>query len=128
MVKVAAVLVLVGLFAQVGYTQSSSATFLNGRTWNTMSDEVKTWYLLGFKDGLGLSQTIEKFWGSNLNVNDFKKELDKVYNEGENVEVPIWMAVRYVSVKLDGTHTASFLDAFLIDLRKVARATGTTPK
>jgi hypothetical protein len=91
-----------------------------------MNDDVKTWYLIGFKDGLGFSQIIQKYWGP-FTVNDYKKEFNKLYDEGENVEIPIWLAFRYISLKLEGTHKAEYLEDFLIGLRKSAKP-GTVPQ
>jgi hypothetical protein len=120
MLKAVVASILFTFCAQTASAQSKPTTFATGRTWNVLTDEIKTWYLIGFKDGLGFSQTIEKYWGT-FSVNDYKKELDKVYNEGENVEIPIWLAFRYVSLKLEGTHKTDYLENFLMTLRQAPK-------
>jgi hypothetical protein len=82
-----------------------------------MTQDDKRFYLIGFRDALGFSGTIKQYWG-NYSADDYRRELNKVYNETENLEIPIWLMFRYVSLKLEGTHKTEFLEDFLMGLRE----------
>ncbi|MGO9231268.1 MAG: hypothetical protein ACLQKA_18930 [Bryobacteraceae bacterium] len=128
MLKIAATLILASFCGQVGFTQPAPSTgFADGRTWNIMSDETKSWYLIGFRDAMGFSGTVKQYWGD-FTALEYKKELDKLYGEGENLQIPVWMAFRYVSLKLGGTNKRDFLEQFLIDLRATAKKNVVMPK
>jgi hypothetical protein len=50
-------------------------------------------------------------------VGDYKKEIDTLYREGQNLHLPILMAIEYCTKKLNGDLTKDALEQILIDLR-----------
>jgi len=102
----------------------------NGRYWRDTPHIAKLLYLTGITHGLQIaliraamdSKCSEKL-GSIVDappgaiIDDYEKELDKLYSESENLQINIMMAWTYVDLKLKGTLTKEYLEKMLIGLR-----------
>ena len=117
----AIILTLTLLFCAVLFAQDLEQTdgAPNGRLWNSWPQPVKTFYLVGIRDGLVIADGMGKEWPTGFVIGDYLKELNKLYGEGENVKIPIWTAFRYVSLKLRGNLQKDKLESVLIQLRQV---------
>jgi len=99
---------------------------INGRFWNSSSKDGKMMYVSGALDGIRITQQsngLPDRFPKHSTVGDYIKEVDKLYNEGENVKIPvIWAIGYYVTLKLKGEIKSSELEGTLIALRKQASA------
>jgi hypothetical protein len=59
------------------------------------------------------------WWAKGFVVGDYQKEIDKLYNEGENVNIPIIWIFRYSTNKLRGDVPKANLEKALMNLRPV---------
>ena len=110
---------------------TETALMSNGRGWNDWSETAKVFYVAAYRDTLiylaiGLpgaaDDTVKHFdahWAKNAIVGDYVKELDVLYKDGENVRLPIPVAIRYCTMKLEGELPKNVLDSMLITLRKI---------
>ena len=76
-------------------------------------------YIAGIRDGLMTAEKTD-LWPNGFAVDDFTKELNKLYSEGENVNIPMSWAFTYVNIKLRGQTSASELEKTLMTYRKQA--------
>ena len=98
--------------------------------WLMMTDAMKNGYLSGYLDLLTYSSmhkrdlaSSNKFhtdhWARNAIVSDYVKELDGLYQDGENVPMPIPVAMEYCTLKLNGGLTKAQLEQALIRIRQL---------
>jgi hypothetical protein len=125
---------LTGLaFAWLAYGQEqldSTGQMSNGRAWNAFASDMKIFYVSGLHDAMVMTVRREgplklkelNLWTEGFNVGDYVKELDTLYRGGENVRIPIPMALAYCSKKLEGTSTKEELEQTLIAVRKLVSA------
>ena len=105
----------------------------NGRFWRDTPHIAKMMYLTGIGHGLEIavaraatdSKCSEKLGSiadapAGAIIDDYEKELDKLYGESENLQINILMAWTYMDLKLKGTKTKEYLEKMLIDLRQSA--------
>jgi len=98
-----------------------SGSLINGRFWNASAKNEKAMYVTGSIDGIRIAQQGKPL--ATASVGDRMKELDKLYNEGENLNIPvIWAIAYYVEIKLKGETPSAVLENSLIALRKQAAA------
>jgi hypothetical protein len=119
------------LWGQASVDNSFTAGMLNGRGWQTLPTTIKQMYIAGIRDGMTLmtselttgseaaTNVVNEIWFKGFSGPDYLKELDKLYADGENVRIPVAMAISYCSVKLHGQTTKVELEARLMRIRKV---------
>jgi hypothetical protein len=92
---------------------------LNGRFWIAATNEEKTVYVAGVVDALNLVRQHARM-ADNFTSGDYIKELDKIYNDTENINIPLIWIFDYCTTKLKGETTKTALESNLIALRKLA--------
>ena len=92
-------------------------SFVNGRYWLKLSDSNKTFYLLGFMDGVWL---VTRFLSkkakniiipeivSHLKVEEVNKLIDAFYEDTYNLNIPIFQAYNLVMIKANGATPEEF--------------------
>ena len=127
------VLVLLALSA-TGFGQNpmlDDMKVFNGRFWRSMPHTEKVMYLIGVEHGIKLgimksaangkcAEALGLVEGSGATIDDYEKEFDKLYGEGENLQINTMMAWTYLDMKLRGNHTKDYLENKLIELRQLA--------
>jgi len=93
-----------------------------------MSETTKLFYLQGVKDGLMIAEysqpadiresVVKQVQANGFNPGDYLKELDKLFAERENLNIPLPLAYQYITTKLRGSSTRQELEQMLIELRK----------
>ena len=91
----------------------------NGRWWNASTEGSKTFYLVGLRDGLLLTQKINQFWASGFIIGAYMKELTKLYDATENVRIPIYFVFGAVTRKLKGELSREQFETRLANLREL---------
>lgn len=108
-----------------------------GRFWQLLPDMAKLMYVQGAKDGIVLASAVDLTLGSKILrqldaqgffPGDYVKELDMLYQDRENLPIPLPFAYQYCAQKLKGELTKQQLEEQLMQLRKMtARAGGQRP-
>jgi hypothetical protein len=92
----------------------------NGRFWNVAAESGQTYYLLGVRDAESLAGANGDWWAKGFTIGDYRKEIDKLYSETENINIPIIWAFRYCTNKLRGEVSRANLEVALRNLRQMA--------
>ena len=74
-------------------------------------------------DTASLPDVKEKWWTDGFTFGDYKKEVDNVYKDAENVNIPIIWTLQYCAAKLKPDARKANLEQLLINLRKIANDT-----
>jgi hypothetical protein len=95
--------------------QTTPDGFRNGRYWNTLDDNLRTFYLVGYFEGFGkalrefLTPTtkervlaIEASNVPGVGHGEILTAVSRFYAEPENLNIPIWRAIRVVTLKSAG--------------------------
>ncbi len=131
-VSLIAVVILSALSVTVAWADDPMQTdqMANGRAWTGWDDGWKLTYLRGYLDLTIYSalQTSDpkryllEHWAYKAVIGDYEKELDALFRDGENLRLPVPMAVEYCTIKLNGKLTKDQLEQMLISYRaKTAR-------
>ena len=100
-------------FAQAPANQTTPDGYHNGRFWNTLNLSLRTFYLVGYFDGFDkalvevLNQETERsiLAIESMNVPHVGQgamiaALDRFYGDTENLNIPIWRAIRIAGLRL----------------------------
>jgi hypothetical protein len=98
-----------------------TAQFPNGRFWNTSNEGQRLHYLTGVRDAAFLSDRKTEWMAKGFTIGDYLKEIDKVFSEGENLNIPVVWVFRYCTNKLNGDLTKENQERVLGSLRLMAR-------
>ena len=135
-----AILMSLSSIMSVAQQMTDSGSFTKGRAnghlWDSLPDVAKTVYLSGVMDGkMALSDklthhntlpkectsTVENvvadFTVHGYNIGDYQKEIDKFYEDGANVTIPIVTALDVASNRFNGMGKEA-LERYVETLRK----------
>ena len=107
---------------------SQSITGWSGRHWEALSSGAKLSYVWGIHDALAflpvvrdsrVDQRAAPLWAEGFMVEDYVKEMDALYANRANINIPLGVAFGYCTLKLQGQATASQLEQLLRDDRKI---------
>ena len=123
-----ALMVLLMAASMLGQNPDTFTTF-NGRAWTkSMSLQQKLMYTQGIKEGLQIAtsyldgeerkRVLEAVQAKGFSPRDYVKELDVLYQDGENLRIPITTAYMWVNLKLKGEVSKQELQRKLLELRK----------
>jgi hypothetical protein len=118
---------LLTLSALAQNSNDQTAQMSNGRAWDVFTESIKVGYTAGVYDSLVMSGVLgsEKITAENapvangFKVGDYVKELNRFYSDGENIRIPITLAMKFCTTKLKGQTKKEDLEASLISLRKL---------
>lgn len=93
-----------------------------------MSETAKLFYVQGIKDGQTSAAyllppefrdlVLRATQAKGFTPGDYVKELDKLFEERENLNIFVLLAYGYVTRKLQGANTSQELEQILVELRK----------
>jgi hypothetical protein len=104
-----------GLFLAASNPDDTYGDMKNGRFWNTLPSDARPFFLFGMLEGWQLRQLREQyieakvakaFWmsGGGFTMGDLANMVTSVYNEPENLDLPIgWVAMGCYAVKRGDT-------------------------
>jgi hypothetical protein len=75
--------------------------YRNGRLWQSVTSNFKTFYLTGFSEAFNLYSSNQPDFAS-ATIGDAEKGLDRFYQEPENLMFPVITALRFFAMKLNG--------------------------
>lgn len=109
--------------------QNETAGMLNGRAWVTMSRGDRAMYIIALKDRLTLQIAMLEIkaaeskseWAQNFTVADYVDEINKVYSERENIHIPVVLAMKFCTYKLNGQTTKDGIDVQLRAMRELSK-------
>jgi hypothetical protein len=93
---------------------------LNGRFWQKCSLETKVGFVVGFDSAMHASVTMSKQelekYGSKLSYGEMVKGIDQIYEKpGNDALLPIWVAIRIVTLKAKGVPEDKIAEALVAD-------------
>jgi hypothetical protein len=95
----------------------------NGRAWNSLDEARKQVFLIGMKDGMfevePNIETSSTYFPKTLELNEFTKALDQLYNDPANILIPIVHAMALITLKVNGAQPVT-IDKILAQLRATA--------
>ena len=62
--------------------------------------------------------TYKNHWAERFTVEDYVKELDALYKDRENINIPVVFAIDYITLKFRGDKTKAELESGLLFLRQ----------
>jgi hypothetical protein len=102
----------------------------NGRIWQGMNAAQKNGFVVGIDEGLFIAllsvdsatrdKIMSRYPKDELDPSDYAIEMDKIYAERENINIPLFMAYTWVQRKLKGDLTKDQLEAELRRLRTIS--------
>jgi len=127
--KTVALFLLVFVSIAYGQNVNLTANMFNGRGWVKMTHSDRLFYLQALKDEITYrllaqelsEEKLKQQWAEHATVGDYIQELDKLYEERENIDIPVTLAATYCTKKLLGTYTHDELERQLIATRQLAR-------
>ncbi len=108
------------LVAQSAFGQKTGFQF-NGRAWESFSEAMKLGYVLGFTEAVSTGVCEQERLPCHMQMGEMTKAVDRVYEEPENVLLPIPMAIHIVTMKAAGMDPAAF-EKEVAALRRLAKA------
>lgn len=98
----------------------------NGRLWSAQADGWKVAYLASYRDQTAYAaiqsadglKYLSTHWANKAIVADYTRELDTLYRDGENLRLPLPMAIEYCTLTLKGNLTKAQLEQILIEYRR----------
>ena len=125
--KIAGMVLLTAL-SLLGQSSETFNTF-TGRAWTkSMSLQQKLMYTEGIKEGMQIATSylngedrrriLEEVQAKGFSPRDYVKELDELYQDRENLSIPITTAYMWVNLKLKGEVSKQELQRKLMELRK----------
>ena len=125
---------LVFLTMTVGWAQADIKTgrYLNGRAWNTMSDDSRVSYAIGFNDALMAARImtmaeepkctpiIERQIPEGFNLTELADAVTLFYNDPTNVRIPIHNAFRLTFKKMQGIPSEEY-ERIVAAMRRATR-------
>jgi hypothetical protein len=123
-----ALMVLLTVAGLLGQNGDTFTTF-NGRAWTkSMSQPEKLMYTEGIKEGMQIAtsyldgderhRVLEAVQAKGFSPRDYVRELDALYQDRENLPIPITTAYMWVNLKLKGELSKQELQRKLMELRK----------
>jgi len=123
-----ALMVLLTAAGLLGQGADTFTTF-TGRAWTkSMSQQQKLMYTEGIKEGVLIAtsyldgqerrRVLEEVQAKGFSPRDYVRELDTLYQDRENLPIPITTAYMWVNLKLKGELSKQELDRKLMELRK----------
>jgi hypothetical protein len=113
-------------------TGGQSLTGLSGRQWEALPSGAKLAYMWGIHDALAflpvvrdskIDQRAAPLWAEGFMVDDYVKEMNALYANRANINIPVGDGFMYCTFKLQGQATASQLEQMLINQRKIFNST-----
>ncbi|MDQ2948418.1 MAG: hypothetical protein M3Y27_21185 [Acidobacteriota bacterium] len=105
----------------------------NGRWWQRMNLTTRFVYMAGLKNGLqiimmepslsripAVTKFVHNYHPQKFDPQEIIDEIDKVYNERENIRIPVLMVYDFVNDKLKGNITKDQVEERLKTMRKIA--------
>ena len=92
----------------VDMTEIMTLDHPNGRLWRDWNETGKLAYLLGLREGLNpLMENIPKheadtYFPPTMTLSQTEAAVDKFFEDSENIRVPIFAAMRIVTMKVNG--------------------------
>jgi len=93
----------------------------NGRFWNSSTELERLAYVAGIRDAFLLTDGQPEWWAKGFTIGDYVKDINKLFAEGENVNIPMMWAFRYCTNKLKGEMSKDAQERALTNLRLMAR-------
>ena len=123
-----ALMVLLTVAGLLGQGADTFTTF-TGRAWTkSMSQQQKLMYTEGIKEGMLIAtsyldgqerrRVLEEVQAKGFSPRDYVRELDTLYQDRENLPIPITTAYMWVNLKLKGELSKQELERKLMELRK----------
>ena len=104
-----------------------TAGMVNGRAWLIFTGKMRTSFLAGFTDGIGVyscgSDQFKSVKASTLSIGESKKMLDDFYNDPANISIPIAAALELVADRAAGASRNEY-ERLLFAARRVADRSG----
>lgn len=108
---------------------SRTGSMFNGRAWNGLSADAKMGYVMASFDYSHYAHLVAEENDAtkptsfdlvgNFSVGDYIKQIDKLYSDLANVNIPLPFALQYCSAEFTGLKTKQQLETFLISIRKL---------
>jgi hypothetical protein len=116
---------LILCFTTLAFADDAMRTkgFVNGRYWNTGTHESRLEYLIGVREAVFLANGRTEWLSGDFTLNDYEAELNKLFGETENVNIPVIWLVKYCTDKFGGQMTKANQETALMNLRLRARDT-----
>lgn len=105
-----------------------TGSMFTGRVWNGLSADAKMGYVMAAFDYSHYAHLVadEKDANKptlfdlvgNFSVGDYIKQIDKLYSDLANVNIPLPFALQYCSAEFTGLKTKQQLETMLISIRK----------
>ena len=116
------------LFGQSNLPDTYTAGLSNGRLWTVLTAELRTTYLLGYRDhhivfsnqDVPESSVSEKesAWWPKLSIAEAQRGLDRFYEAPENLVLPIRYGLRVLAMRVAGTPDAE-INGWLSGYRRI---------
>jgi len=99
-----------------------TAGMINGRAWVIFTPKMRTSFLAGFGDGIGVyscgSDQFKSVKKSSLSIGESKKMLDDFYSNPENILIPVAAALELVTDR--GGESPDEYGSLLLEARRIA--------
>lgn len=114
-ILVLALLAPLPILGQDGFT----GLLMNGRVWMSLEETEKKMYMFGVRDGVVAANRNEsKTLIQGFTLHDYLNELNLLYEDRSNINIPVIIGIRYCSLKFKGTLTKAELEEKLIGFRE----------
>ncbi len=117
-------LVCSSVMAQTADSLGFTGSLLNGRGWKALTRDERALYTSGIRDHIMTALVLQHLplnkvdWAKGFAISDYIKELDVLYQDGENIRIPVVLGIDYCTTKLRGQTTKKELEELLIMVRK----------
>jgi len=101
--------------------------YFNGRGWNGLAHDQKSFFVSGFEDGLQAIPSGQWFFGiSTATYGEIVVGVDEIFQKPENAALPVAAAIKVFTAKVNGA-TPAEVEVTLAQYRKVYSDTPAAP-